>query len=192
MLVMNKRKARSYFLQKRNLLSEKEIESLSLHIVNQFIQSGFSRFTSFHIFLSIPHKKEVDTFPLITFLQKNKKLLYCPKVEGDSLLHFILSAETKLKTNKWGIPEPYEEKPVIPPHIDCIFIPLLAYDRKGNRVGYGKGYYDRFLSTFPQVKKIGLSFFNPIDKIVDISESDISLDYIITPYYFSGFPMEEK
>ena len=63
-----------------------------------------------------------------------------------------------------------------------MFIPLLAFDNKGNRVGYGKGYYDNFLSKCtPDVIKIGLSFFEASDEITDVFESDIALDYCVTP-----------
>lgn len=192
MLFMNKKEARSHFLTERNLLSEKEIENYSLKILDQFILSGLSHFTSFHIFLSMRNKKEVQTSFLINYLYKNKKQLFCPKIKDHSLSHYILTPDTKMEINKWGIPEPKGKEPVIQPCIDCIFIPLLAYDKKGNRVGYGKGYYDKFLSNFPLSKKIGLSFFNPINKITDISDWDLTLDYIITPNYFSAFPMDEK
>ena len=67
-------------------------------------------------------------------------------------------------------------------NLDLIFIPLLAYDLEGHRVGYGKGYYDRFLKlTNKSSLKIGLSFFDPINKIQDIDDNDVKLDYCITP-----------
>ena len=73
--------------------------------------------------------------------------------------------------------------------MEVIFVPLLAFDKQGDRVGYGGGYYDKFLGDIKNnALKIGLSLFEPIDKILDIEDHDISLDYIITPkrvYNFS-------
>ena len=62
-----------------------------------------------------------------------------------------------------------------------VFVPLLAYDKQGNRVGYGKGFYDNFLSKCkPETIKIGLSFFPPEDKIDDVFESDVKLNFCVT------------
>ena len=66
--------------------------------------------------------------------------------------------------------------------IEVVFVPLLGYDLKGNRVGYGKGFYDRFLSECkPETLKIGLSFFEPEELITDVFVEDVKLDYCVTP-----------
>ncbi|MDP2160837.1 MAG: 5-formyltetrahydrofolate cyclo-ligase, partial [Flavobacterium sp.] len=84
--------------------------------------------------------------------------------------------------NDYGIPEPVDGLEVPVAKIDVVFVPLLAYDKNGHRVGYGKGFYDRFLSECkPTTIKIGLSFFEPEDLIEDVFESDIQLNYCITP-----------
>ena len=84
----------------------------------------------------------------------------------------------------WGILEPMEETSVRlnPTDIDVIFIPLLAVDTQGHRVGYGKGFYDRFLAQAkPDVIKIGLSLNEPIEPIEDLNTFDVALDFAITP-----------
>ena len=86
-----------------------------------------------------------------------------------------------LELNKYGIPEPKNGKKIKNNLIDVVFVPLLSYDKKGNRVGYGKGFYDRFLSTQKNnIIKVGLSFFGP-EETVEKKEFDQSLDYCVTP-----------
>jgi 5-formyltetrahydrofolate cyclo-ligase len=72
--------------------------------------------------------------------------------------------------------------------IDVVFVPLLAFDTKGNRAGYGKGFYDNFLSKCkPEVIKVGLSFFEPEDLIADCDHNDVRLDFCVTPLKIYGF-----
>jgi len=96
--------------------------------------------------------------------------------------HFLLTDNTVLKKSLYGIPEPVDGIEIAPNKIDVVFIPLLAFDNVGNRVGYGKGFYDQFLSECkPDVIKIGLSFFEPESFIEDINKNDIPLNYCVTP-----------
>ena len=96
---------------------------------------------------------------------------------------------TKIKKNQYNIPEPIDGIEVPSNKIDVVFVPLLAFDKKGHRVGYGKGFYDKFLSECkPDVIKIGLSFFEPEELITDVFEGDVKLDYCVTSnevYFFS-------
>ena len=96
--------------------------------------------------------------------------------------HLHFDDEVELVHNAFGIAEPSAGKIVEPDEIDLVLVPLLAFDKHGYRVGYGKGYYDKFLSQCRKdVIKIGLSFFEPVDEIDDINQFDISLNYCVTP-----------
>jgi 5-formyltetrahydrofolate cyclo-ligase len=96
--------------------------------------------------------------------------------------HFLLTDNTKIKKNEYNIPEPISGLPVPTEMIDVVFVPLLAYDKQGNRVGYGKGFYDKFLSQCkPDVIKIGLSFFDAEEQIDDILETDVKLNFCVIP-----------
>ena len=102
--------------------------------------------------------------------------------ENHRLENILLTEQTLLKKNDWGIVEPVEGIEVPESKIQIVFVPLLAYDTKGNRVGYGKGFYDGFLEKCSEnTLKIGLSFFPPEEKISDVYETDIPLDYCVTP-----------
>jgi 5-formyltetrahydrofolate cyclo-ligase len=90
--------------------------------------------------------------------------------------------ENNLETNSWGIHEARGGTIIPSNSIDLIIVPLLTFDKQGHRVGYGKGYYDRFLKTCrTDSLKIGLSFFPPEEKITDIDSNDFPVDQVITP-----------
>ncbi|MEO6584492.1 MAG: 5-formyltetrahydrofolate cyclo-ligase [Ferruginibacter sp.] len=101
---------------------------------------------------------------------------------GDTLQAVAIDEQTVFSLNKYGISEPVDGVPVEDAEIDMVFVPLLAFDAKGYRVGYGKGYYDRFLSEQSHVLKIGFSYFDAVAMISDINEHDVPLDVCITPY----------
>ncbi|WP_018613539.1 5-formyltetrahydrofolate cyclo-ligase [Segetibacter koreensis] len=104
-------------------------------------------------------------------------------------MHAILvSDETEFVENKYGITEPAEGEEIEPQDIDLVFVPLLAFDKKGYRVGYGKGYYDRFLEQCREdVITVGFSYFEAIDKIDDTHQFDVPLNYCITPHKIYEF-----
>ncbi len=185
---MKKKQLRSAYLQKRNELSPSQIETESLKIANHCLGLQIWDGFFYHLFLSIPEKKEVDTSFLLTILQGKDKNVVVPKVIGkQDLAHTLLTDATALKMSSLGIPEPVSGLPVDPTLIDVIFVPLLCFDRGGNRLGYGGGFYDRFLAQCrPDALKIGLSFFDPVDAITDIEKTDIKLNGCVTPKgYFS-------
>jgi 5-formyltetrahydrofolate cyclo-ligase len=98
------------------------------------------------------------------------------------MTHYLLTDNTKIKKNEYNIPEPIDGIEVPSHKMEVVFIPLLAYDTYGNRVGYGKGFYDKFLAECnPNTIKIGLSFFEPEELISDVNATDIQVNYCITP-----------
>jgi 5-formyltetrahydrofolate cyclo-ligase len=98
------------------------------------------------------------------------------------MTHFLLTDNTKIKKNSYNVPEPVDGLEVPDAKIDVVFVPLLAYDIQGNRVGYGKGFYDNFLNKCkPETIKIGLSFFPPEESIEDVTSTDVKLNFCVTP-----------
>ena len=95
--------------------------------------------------------------------------------------YYLLKDNTTIKPNIWNIPEPPDGLQIKASKLEVIFVPLLAFDKVGHRVGYGKGFYDGFLKNCPNAVKIGLSFFEADKKIKDIQPNDIALDYCLTP-----------
>ncbi|UZO82138.1 5-formyltetrahydrofolate cyclo-ligase [Aquimarina sp. ERC-38] len=180
-----KQEIRKYYKQKRAALSEENIAELSIAIANQLLNLPIWEFSYFHTFLTIEKQNEVDTSYLLHILQgKDKNILVSSSNFRDmSMSHYLLTDHTKLKVNTYGIPEPVDAIEVAVERIEVVFVPLLACDLHGNRIGYGKGFYDRFLSTCKtDVIKVGLSFFEPLDKIAEISTHDQKINYLVTPY----------
>ena len=163
-------------------MSSLKLEHLSIEIANQTLNLPISDFDNFHIFMGVDKLKEINTNFIISVLQGRDKNIVIPKVISDDHLgHYLLTDSTKLKPNEWNILEPINGIEVEPKKIEVVFIPLLAFDLYGNRVGYGKGYYDKFLAECGEkCLKIGLSFFTP-EKKIPSSPLDIKLNYCVTP-----------
>lgn len=181
---MNKATLRTHYKRLRKALSEERIEDDSLQIANQMLLLPIWDYEFYHIFLSIIEHKEVNTDYLLNILSGKDKHIVISKSNFTTreMSHVLLTDNTKIKKNKWHIPEPINGIPIASQHIDVVFVPLLAFDLNGHRVGYGKGFYDRFLKNCKaDTLKIGVSFFEAETQISDILESDITLDYCITP-----------
>ncbi|NNK10896.1 MAG: 5-formyltetrahydrofolate cyclo-ligase [Flavobacteriaceae bacterium] len=180
---MLKKDLRTHFLELRKNTSVSTIEDASLTLANKLLAVPIWGYIYYHIFLHSTLKKEIDTGPIITLLRGKDKEIIIPKIAPQNQLqHYLLTDSTTLKPNNWGIPEPQHGIQVSPSDIEVVFVPLLAFDTEGNRVGYGGGYYDKFLSECNEnTKKIGLSLFDPVDTISDSTPHDIPLDYCVTP-----------
>lgn len=180
---MLKHELRIKYKNLREEMITSAISDYSIILANHVLQIPIWDFFYFHIFLSIEENKEIDTLPIITLLQGKDKNVVIPKVRGkNSMENYLLTDNTVFKKNKWHIPEPVDGIKIPENQIDVVFVPLLAFDIKGNRVGYGKGYYDTFLlKCRPETIKIGLSFFEAEDSISNIHENDVKLDYCVTP-----------
>lgn len=191
---MTKKEIRKKHKALRAALSTDEIETMSLAIANQSLTVDIWANQSFHLFLPIAEQKEVNTEYLLQILFGKDKNVVISRTDFDSLSmhHVLLTDSTTIKKNKYNIPEPVDGFPVDDQQIDVVFIPLLACDKQGNRVGYGKGFYDSFLDKCKaDVVKIGLSFFPPEDEITDIWPGDIPLDMLITPEDIFHFPTHQ-
>jgi 5-formyltetrahydrofolate cyclo-ligase len=181
---MLKKALRTKYKALRNELSEIDIEEKSLAIANEILKLPIWDKTYFHIFLPIEEQKEVNTEFILHLLSGKDKEIVISKsdFETRNMTHFLLTDNTRIQKNEYNIPEPVDGLEVPATKIDVVFVPLLAFDKKGNRVGYGKGFYDKFLSQCkPETLKIGLSFFEPEEIISDVFESDVLLDYCVCP-----------
>lgn len=175
---------REKYKEKREKLSALEIDEWSLAIANMVLKLDLWDKTYFHLFLSIEEQKEINTEYLLHLLSGKDKEIVISKSDFQTgkMTHFLLTDNTKIKKNKYNIPEPVDGLEVPSHKIDVVFVPLLAFDKKGHRVGYGKGFYDKFLSECKSgVLKIGLSFFEPEEEISDVFESDVPLNFCVTP-----------
>ena len=187
---MNKTELRLKYKALRTNLSKLEIDDLSIAIANNVLKYDIWNHEYYHVFLPIKTQNEVDTSFLLKILQnKNKKIVLSKSdFSNQEMQHFLFDNDTKIELNHLNIPEPTNGISVNNDKIDVVFVPLLAYDNLGNRVGYGKGFYDKFLSNCkPETIKIGLSFFNPENLIDGLNINDVKLDYCVTPHLIYKF-----
>ena len=113
-----------------------------------------------------------------------------PKTDFSTCQMEIIANDDEMQTaiNGFGVTEPVQGNIIPKNSLDIIFVPLAAFDTKGYRVGYGKGFYDRFIPQCrPDVITVGLSFFEPVDEITDANEFDVPLKYCITPQQLYEF-----
>ena len=187
---MNKKQLRLKYKKMRKEFSSEEIEAKSLDIANQLLKLSIWNYSYYHLFLSISEKREVDTQAILHILQGKDKNVVLSKAnfESGEMHNYLLTDSTVIKKNSWGIPEPVEGIEISPGKIEVVFIPLLAFDKRGNRIGYGKGFYDRFLSECTKnVIKVGLSFYPAEEDLPEIGPQDVPLDFCVTPQKIYNF-----
>lgn len=180
---MKKSEIRKLYLEKRKAMSQDEVLGLSEKIFENFIRyfkpiSG----QKVHVFIPIEKFNEIRTENFIQYFSTRNIKVFVPKIVDTKLISVEIFDETKFETNNWGISEPISNQDSGISDFDFIITPLLYCDRKGNRVGYGKGFYDSFFENVSKdSKKIGVNYFDPDDMIDDVWENDIPLDYLVTP-----------
>jgi 5-formyltetrahydrofolate cyclo-ligase len=183
---MTKSEARREYLRRRQALTDAQRDIYNLAIYNRFFASGRLDFIkTLHIFLSMERTREPDTWQLIDRIRREvpNTRLVLPRINEQGLLdHIYYEGLHQLKLSTLGILEPQQGVPAPVQKIDMVIVPLVAFDVLGNRVGYGKGFYDRFLKECrSDCKKIGLSFFAPAEEFSDVEEHDVPLDACYTP-----------
>jgi 5-formyltetrahydrofolate cyclo-ligase len=188
--MLTKQQCRELFLTRRMAIEPAEHRRLTGIIATQLLELLHSEPVGWlHSYISEGFRNEVDT----TYIRKivNETLPTHPRWVAPCMLpgsrrmaHYLWDDDTLLVPNRWGIkePDPVMSQLVDVSELDAVLVPLLGYDQQGHRVGYGGGYYDRFLAECrPDVLRIGLSFFEPIAVISDVDTWDIRLSFCITP-----------
>lgn len=186
---MLKSEIRNLYLQKRKALSSDEVFLLSENIFKNFI-NHFKPVEGqkIHLFIPIEKFNEIRTYLFIQYFLKEKIRVFLPKIIGSQIIAVEIFTGTLFESNKWGISEPISNRNSEIIDFDFIITPLLYCDRKGNRVGYGKGFYDAFFEKVStESKKVGLNYFNAEYDVDDISDFDIPLDYLVTPTEILSF-----
>ena len=181
---MTKAELRDLYRAKRMTLSPGELERLSEVIVEQTLKHFQLEEKTISIFLPIERQKEVNTYLLWERAMNIGARVAVPKSNFDTLemRHYLFESTDQLEVNDRGIPEPKKGKVIAADRFDIVFVPLLAVDKNGHRVGYGKGFYDRFLrKCAPSCQFIGLHYFDTEDPIEDVLPTDVKLNALVTP-----------
>jgi len=187
---MTKEELRKVYLQKRISLSELEYANLNTRLVETFFNNlDLTGIQLLHSFLPLEKFKEPDTWQILHRLRSEypKIGIYLPRVndKNQNIESIFFEGSHLLVPGKWGIPEPVDGTPIDPGQLDMVLVPMLIFDERGHRVGYGKGFYDKFLSLCRKdCKRVGISFFDPVDQIEDITAFDIPVQCCVTPNAF--------
>lgn len=188
---MDKQTLRKVYLEKRITLTNEEYKSRNAKLEENFFDFfNIESLQYVHIFLSIYSKKEPNTWGMIKRIKESftSVNLVVPKVENTLLRHYLYTGKKNLEGSAWGIFEPKGGLEVDVKKLDMILVPLVSYDLNGNRIGYGKGFYDKFLSQCrDDAIKVGLSLSPPLDTIPYRDDHDIPLDYCVYPLGVSAF-----
>ena len=127
-----------------------------------------------------PFNYEIDALEILGLLENRKYKISLPKIgKRNQMKFFEWSNSDPLSINKYGIPEPISQKEIYP---NVLLVPLVAFDENLNRLGYGGGYYDRYLAKFKKRKIIKIGLANSFQKMrkLPTNKYDMKLDYIIT------------
>lgn len=178
----NKEELRQQLLEQRKAIPEPEFYGASATIIEKLKdQREYQQAQTIHCYVSMNKRREVETKALIQeMLYKGREVIVpVTSIDEGILTHIRLQNYDDLEENKWGVLEPIRGTEVSPKQLDIVIVPMVGGDRRGNRLGYGKGFYDRFLNEV-QCTTIGLIFDCNIVSEIPTQEFDIPLDKIIT------------
>ena len=183
---MTKKEIRTRYREKRMALSSNEMSKLDDLMLIQFQSVDLPFLHSLFSYWPIEENHEPNTHLFTEFLKfRNPELRTAyPVADFDTLAMtaLITDIDTPFEKMNLNIYEPQQGEILLPEEIDMVFVPLLAFDKKGYRVGYGKGFYDKYLSGCrDDCTKVGFSYFEPMDEEIDKDEFDVPLDLCITP-----------
>lgn len=192
MEIFNEKKAlRKEILTKRKNLDTAEKENIDEKILDRFFESKYYKEAK-KVFIYISYDSEIDTIKIIDKAFKDGKKIYVPRTEFESRVMDaveITSFDNLIKSS-YGILEPSINTPYINPNeLDLIVVPGVAFDRKGGRMGYGAGFYDRYFKkinkdNIERITKLALAYDFQVLEEVPMSAQDVPVDYIITEKEF--------
>ncbi|HZF65295.1 MAG TPA: 5-formyltetrahydrofolate cyclo-ligase [Chitinophagaceae bacterium] len=183
---MLKQEARLLYRRKREELTPKELLKFDDLILIQFQRLSLPLLSHILSFYPMEEKREINTFIITDYLRfVNPGLVVAyPRADftHNNLQAIACGDDDEFEINRYGIAQPIGKDILSPDCLDLVLVPLLSFDLRGYRVGYGKGFYDRFLHQCrADCVKVGLSYFDAIDAIDDADRFDVPLDFCITP-----------
>lgn len=179
-----KERLREQLLNQRESIPQEKYRLASDSIIRRLQeQSEYSAVKTVHCYVSMNGRREVDTHGLIKKMLSGDKRVIVPVTDFNeyTLSHVNLTSFDMLETNKWGVLEPPSGEEISADEMELVIVPMVGADEQGNRIGYGKGFYDRFLKEV-NCPKVGLIFEQNVVEEVPSGKYDIPLDKIITEH----------
>ncbi len=172
-------------IKHRQALTRRDVNNISQTIINHCISFiPWGKVRSLHTYGPIAEQNEINTWPLLKYIWEDQPHVttLVPVMVKQKMLNVAVNAKTKWRKNKFGIPEPTNATVSLLFHqFDFIIVPALGFDKNGYRLGYGKGYYDKFLAKQPHATTIGLAYANAEAKTgLPVEPHDVKLNNIVT------------
>ena len=175
---MDKKALRREIREKKRAMSVEEIEERSARLGELFAQTDAYRKAK-TVYGYLPYNQEVRTVPILEQAIRDGKRVAVPKVYGDTMRFLYLDDLSKVEKNEMGIPEPVADEPVADDETALVLMPGVAFDEAGHRIGYGGGYYDKFLAAEPNHPTVALCYDFQMFAHLDTEEFDIPVDKVI-------------
>ena len=175
---MDKTELRREIRARKRAMTEAEIEERSAKLAQLFFASRAYQ-NAKTIYGYLPYNQEVRTVPMLERALKDGKKVAVPKVCGDEMKFLYLDDLTAVAKGYAGIPEPIADEPVAHDETALVLMPGLAFDPQGHRIGYGGGFYDKFLAAEPNHPTLALCYeFQMLPKL-DVEDHDIPVDTVL-------------
>lgn len=175
---MDKTVLRKQIRELKRQMTPEQIDSASLRLAEQFYATEYYQKAQ-TIYGYLPYNQEVRTVPILRRALQDGKRVAVPKVYGDEMRFIYLDDLEQVESGYAGIPEPVADEPVAYDATALVLMPGLAFDRQGHRIGYGGGFYDRFLAQEPNHPTVALCYaFQMLDKL-ETEEFDVPVDCVL-------------
>jgi 5-formyltetrahydrofolate cyclo-ligase len=175
---MDKAALRKMIREKKRAMTELEIENASKLLKDQFIHSS-SYINAKSLYGYLPYNQEVRTVPILEQALRDGKRVAVPKVYGDEMKFIWMTDLSQVDIGYAGIPEPVADGPVADDPHALVLMPGLAFDPQGHRIGYGGGFYDKFLAAEPNHPTLALCFDFQMLPSLETEEFDIPVDQVL-------------
>ena len=175
---MDKKELRKQIRAQKRAMTAEMIEQASQSLARQFYATAYYE-NAETIYGYLPYNQEVRTVPILEQALRDGKKVAVPKVYGDTMRFIYLDDLTQVVPSEMGIPEPVADAPVARDEKALVLMPGLAFDKKGNRMGYGGGYYDKFLAEEPDHPTVALCYGFQMVEHIPTEDYDIPVDLVL-------------
>ena len=175
---MNKKELRNLIRQRKRAMTPEEIESRSASLAEKFYETEHYR-NAKTIYGYLPYNQEVRTVPMLERALADGKIVAVPKCYGEEMRFILMDDLSKVEKGYAGIPEPIADGPVAEDETALVLMPGLAFDPQGHRIGYGGGFYDKFLAAEPGHPTVALCYEFQVFDSLEVDEYDIPVDLVI-------------
>lgn len=175
---MDKQSLRRHIREQKRAMTEEQIVARSEKLGQLFTASEAYRQAK-TIYAYLPYNQEVRTVPMLEQALKDGKKIAVPKVYGEEMKFIYMDDLSKVEKGYAGIPEPIADLPIADDKTALVLMPGLAFDKEGHRIGYGGGFYDRFLAAEPDHPTLALCYEFQMQEHLETEEFDIPVDYVL-------------